>query len=1491
MAVTQAWYSQSIFISSTFSDMMAERDHLRDFVFPELAERLRARRYHLEPVDLRWGVETVSLSEQQSKEMLVLKVCLDEIERCKPFFIGLLGDRYGWVPPENRMQAAINEKGFNTDVSGKSVTALEIEFGVLASQEQRQRSFFYFRQPLPLSDMPPEIAALYSDEYVQQPGAKQAAKRLEQLKNRILKKLGSKHVREYEADWDNNTNRVINLEKWGSQVLEDIWKELDGHTHVIVSAPTPTWQEQDRTILDEFVEGRSINFIGRTELIADLKQFAFSPATAESWGLCLQGAPGTGKSALFAKLHRELEKENCLLLSHAAGISVRSTGMDALIRRWIKELAAYLNLSDKAPSKELESFEEKKKLFAELLSRASVKTRVICLVDALNQLERTPTVRHMTWLPEFWPQNARLICTAIPGEEIESLTKRTGVRSVTVEPLTEKDAEEIIHTICRVYHKTIHADFVKILASKKQPNGDAAFGNPLWLNMAVNELLLLDEDDFARAKAYKGTPEQQLHSLMLDIAETMPATVMAMYGYLFLRAEKRFGEKWLQTVVHLLAVSRFGLREEDLKAVVPQQTGEGWNDLQFAAFRRYFRAHLVQKGEQGLWDFNHSQARLWLEDGPFKQNSYCKSLHKLLADYLNSLNSNDSLRQTEIMFHLMNADEKMQAALYLGSRDLTKPEESGACKVLAEAILQVQGQDTSPGLVWTVSLLTIEELKNNTLKRICEHYQFTLMDMLANDGYVQTRLNLMLSVLKITEELHRRTPDSAEYARDLSVSNEKLGKVYELHGDLQTALKHYESSLKIAEELSSSAPDSAGYARDSSISHESLGNIYVEHGDLQTALKHYQSSLKIRKELRRRAPNSALLAYDESASYEKLGGIYIQLGDPGAALKHYESSHKIREELHRRVPDSDEYTRSLSVSYDNLGYIYEKLGDLQAALKHYESAFNIRKELHRQTPDSTEYAGILSSSHERLGDIYAQHGDLQTALKHYESLLDLAEELHRRTPDSTKHAHGLFISHNRLGHIYEKLGDLQTALKHYKNSFNLIEQLHRRAPNSAKYTQDLSISYERLGYIYEKLGDLQTALKHYESSFNLIKELHHCTPNSAEYSRTLSASYIHLGDIYGQLGDPQTTLKYYKSSLNLAEELCRRAPDSVEFARDLIVNYNKLGTLFFQLGDPYTALTHYLNGNKIALELHHRAPDSVQYKLDLSLSYNCIGDVYCKLNDLQAALGNYINGYKILEELHRCVPDAVEYSRELADTYEKIGNISVQLGVPQTALKSYENSLKIKEELYCLTPISTEHAYNLFVLYEKMSDIYDQLGDLQTALGHYKNGHKIIEKLFQITPASVISIRNLSVSYNKLGALYLKYRKPQIAVKYFENAINMREELCQIEPTSTEHALDLAALHDTIGQIYPQFGNHQAALNHFEKSVKIREVLHRFLPKSTESMNDLAIAYYNVYAVHNHIGNIKECQKYKNICKQLQLYMKNKGMQIDAGLDNLIKKL
>ncbi len=91
-----------IFVSSTFSDLKAERDALQRFVFPRLRELCASRGARFQAIDLRWGV-----SEEAGLDQRTMPICLAEIERCqrvtpRPNFIVLLGDRYGWrpLPPE-----------------------------------------------------------------------------------------------------------------------------------------------------------------------------------------------------------------------------------------------------------------------------------------------------------------------------------------------------------------------------------------------------------------------------------------------------------------------------------------------------------------------------------------------------------------------------------------------------------------------------------------------------------------------------------------------------------------------------------------------------------------------------------------------------------------------------------------------------------------------------------------------------------------------------------------------------------------------------------------------------------------------------------------------------------------------------------------------------------------------------------------------------------------------------------------------------------------------------------------------------------------------------------------------------------------------------------------------------------------------------------------------------------------------------------------------
>lgn len=82
-----------VFLSSTFADMQGERDYLVKKIFPAIKRECLRRNVEFTVLDLRWGI-----TEEEAKSGRVMEICMDEISRTRPFFIGLIGGRYGWIP-------------------------------------------------------------------------------------------------------------------------------------------------------------------------------------------------------------------------------------------------------------------------------------------------------------------------------------------------------------------------------------------------------------------------------------------------------------------------------------------------------------------------------------------------------------------------------------------------------------------------------------------------------------------------------------------------------------------------------------------------------------------------------------------------------------------------------------------------------------------------------------------------------------------------------------------------------------------------------------------------------------------------------------------------------------------------------------------------------------------------------------------------------------------------------------------------------------------------------------------------------------------------------------------------------------------------------------------------------------------------------------------------------------------------------------------------
>jgi WD40 repeat protein len=177
------WKNVYVFISSTFNDMHAERDYLVKRVFPDLREWCEQRKLRLIDIDLRWGV-----TEADAASKRALKVCLQRINNCRPFFLCFLGQRHGWAPGKDEIshdtfQEFPELKEELKNHPNASITELEIRHAIfrpfawhdpdpkntgrVVSYEPAKHSFFYLRDPGYLSTLrnaPRQLLTIYTDD-------------------------------------------------------------------------------------------------------------------------------------------------------------------------------------------------------------------------------------------------------------------------------------------------------------------------------------------------------------------------------------------------------------------------------------------------------------------------------------------------------------------------------------------------------------------------------------------------------------------------------------------------------------------------------------------------------------------------------------------------------------------------------------------------------------------------------------------------------------------------------------------------------------------------------------------------------------------------------------------------------------------------------------------------------------------------------------------------------------------------------------------------------------------------------------------------------------------------------------------------------------------------------------------------------------------------------------------------------------------------------
>ena len=445
-----------IFISSTFRDMIEDRNELMSKCWPQIRDLCRIRQVELSEIDLRWGI-----SEAQSQRQETLKLCLDEIQKCRPFFLGLLGERYGWVPDSSALtQDLLQEQSWLRGIADTSVTELEILHGVLRDPGMSDRTFFYFRDP--------DYAIGRGGDFLSE--TKELEDKQTDLKKRIRQTCAAKGIFLHETYCDPKELAQLVLEQF-TQVIDDLFPENE--------IPDPL--DKEATEHEAFAASRRLTYIGRDVYYAALD----SHASGAGKPLILTGASGGGKSALLANWVQHWHKDHPedFIFQHYIGGTADSSNHWKLLRRLLSEIKRQTGDESEIPRdndelrRDLQLWLSKARLWAEKNGK-----RFIIILDALNQLEDTDNAHLLSWVPdEPFRGSLRLIVSSLEGTCLESLKSRNW-NYLPVNPLQPEEKGKLIDQYLQRFGKELDDTNTLLIVSAPQSE------NPLYLKILLDEL-------------------------------------------------------------------------------------------------------------------------------------------------------------------------------------------------------------------------------------------------------------------------------------------------------------------------------------------------------------------------------------------------------------------------------------------------------------------------------------------------------------------------------------------------------------------------------------------------------------------------------------------------------------------------------------------------------------------------------------------------------------------------------------------------------------------------------------------------------------------------------------------------------------------------------------------------------------------------------------------------------------------------------------------
>lgn len=1015
-----------VFISSTFRDMQAERDELVKYTFPRLRKLCDQRSVSWSEVDLRWGIT----DEKQGE---VLPICLKEIHNCRPYFIGILGERYGWIPDQIPEELLEQEQWLGGHQS-QSITELEILHGVLNDPEMSKTAFFYFRDPAYIKhlnieersnfqEIPTDREIITWGKTLAEQMASERADKLEQLKNRI--RNSGYPLRENYPD----------PQALGELVYQDLVQVIDS---LFPPGSQPDALDREAAEHETFAQARIKVYLKREADFFQLNEHLHSC----SGPLVITSPSGCGKSALLANWAQNYQKNHpqAIIIQHYIGATNISSDWAMLVRRLMAEFNRHFDLQLTFPLDPIAL----RTAFTNSLFLVAQKGDIVLILDGLDHLEESPGAgaRELLWLPARLPPNVHLLLSTTPGPALEEAQRRDwGI--MNLQEFSEQESANFIETYLGTFAKQLNPAQVDRICNNHLSR------NPLFLKVLLEELRQFGVHELL---------DQQINHYL------QVGSIPKLFDCIFERFEKDYQREHPELVRETLTriwAARRGLSEHELLKMMGNEQGPlphaFWSPL-FLALEPFL---IIRSG---LIGFFHNFFSLAVQDRYLTTLELQAQAHDTLAKSF--MQSEEVFRKLdELPWQLSQANDWKNLADLLSQPSffnlLWQQNEYDAKAFWAQVEL-----NSSRRMVSDYQMV-LDTPKNypETLRPLARLFQAA--------GHTQKALILQEALL----EFYDKQGDRAYYSSVLG----DMAYLQAGSGLYKNAAELYQCEAAILQETG----DIKGQVR----AMFNLANLLKMQGETQRALLIYQDCEQFWRQ------NGDLRSLSQALGNR--GNILRDLGEMADALALFKEKEHLCWQLgeqreYARAIESQatvhmqqgDFLEALNLLHKE-EQILRGLGEIsslptclgnQAIVKqelgHYEEALAIYRE-HEQLCRQMDDRRGLAEAFGRQGTVFLAQREYNAAMDKLQQQEKLCRELD--IPDE------LQVSLGNQAMIWRAAGNLDQALRLQREKEKICRELGNQ--------KALAIALGNIGNIYADRREFKLAMQYYQEKETLDRKL------------------------------------------------------------------------------------------------------------------------------------------------------------------------------------------------------------------------------------------------------------------------------------------------------------------------------------------------------------------------------------------------------------------